>query len=238
MKEIFLYGRHACISALKNGAREVGEVFLGRDDEQISTLAEQRKIKINRANKEFFFKKFANGSTGVVHQNIAIKTQPLEQPDENLLLNSARPIMVLDQVSDPHNIGAIMRSANAFGFAGVVTAKDSAPDETAVIVKTAAGAFENVAYVKVTNLSAFLKDAREFGYWSYGLAGEAEQNLAAQKFDAKTILVMGAEGKGIRKLVRENCDALVKIGMSENQESLNVSVAAGIAMSKIFNDVG
>ncbi len=171
-----------------------------------------------------------------VHQGIAIECEPLAQPSLSnwLDLGIAKPIVLLDQVSDPHNVGAIMRSAAAFGVGAVVATDRNAPSESGVMAKSASGAFETVPLITVVNLVQAIEALKKAGYWIAGLDGASKQNIADANLDHKTALVLGAEGSGLRRLTAEHCDFLVKLPMSGDMESLNVSNAAAVALYDIF----
>lgn len=170
-----------------------------------------------------------------VHQGIAALVRPLPgYVLEDVLYKERGVLVVLDQVSDPHNVGAILRSTAAFDAAGVILPKDHSAPETAVMAKAACGGLDLVPLITVTNLASALRELKENGWWIIGLAGEATQVLSEVKPDAKTVLVLGAEGKGMRRLTQENCDFLVRLPMSARMESLNVSNAAAIALYSLF----
>ncbi len=173
---------------------------------------------------------------GSVHQGIVIECEPLQQPSlqDWLAREENKPILILDQVTDPHNVGAILRSAAAFDIGAVISTDRHAPHETGVMAKTASGAMDIVPYIMVANLVQAIGHIKKAGYWIYGMDGEATQSLHQVKFDAKTALVMGAEGRGLRRLTGEHCDMLVKLPMGGRMESLNVSNAAAIAMYELF----
>ena len=139
-------------------------------------------------------------------------------------------MVILDQVTDPHNIGAIVRSAAAFSADAVILTEYNSPSENNTIVKCAAGACESVPLVKVTNLASCMKTLKKEGYWIIGLDGHTETELNQSIFSDKIALVLGSEGTGMRKLTKDNCDYIAKIKISSNLESLNVSNAAAIAL--------
>lgn len=164
------------------------------------------------------------------HQGVALAVQPILPPPLEEILATGKPLIMLDQVTDPQNIGAILRSAAAFGAGAVIVQDKHSPTENATIAKIAAGALEIVPYLSVTNLSRTIEAAQKEGYWAVGLDGAAKQTLAECKLTPKTLLVMGAEGAGLRRMVGEHCDMLAKLPIDPQMESLNVSVAAGIAL--------
>lgn len=167
------------------------------------------------------------------HQGVVIECEPLEDiwlgdvlaeaPDKSILL-------ILDQVTDPHNVGAILRSAAAFGAIAIVTQDRHAPPEGGALAKAASGALETVPWVRVVNLARAMDEMAEAGFWRIGLAGEADATLAETLGPKKVALVLGAEGPGMRANVRDHCDALAKLPITDQMESLNVSNAAAVAL--------
>jgi 23S rRNA (guanosine2251-2'-O)-methyltransferase len=166
-----------------------------------------------------------------VHQGVALRPAPLE--DAELADFEARPgavVLVLDQVTDPQNVGAILRSAAAFGVVGMVLQDRNAPKLSGALAKAAAGAVEQVPVARVVNLSRAIDELGKLGWRAVGLAGEADRGLHEVLDGTPTVIVLGSEGEGLRRLVAEHCDELAKIPMPGGFESLNVSAAAAIAL--------
>jgi len=227
----WLYGKHAVLAALANTTRVQRRLLMTPKAHQ--ALDGALKIK-----PQLVEMKAMNAllPEGAVHQGIALEVQPLPQPQLEDVASQNKPLLMLDQVSDPHNIGAILRSAAAFGVGGMIVQDRHAPKESAIIAKTAAGALELVPMVSVTNLSRAIEQLqRDHGYFAIGMAGNAKLNLSQLTLEAgKAVLVMGAEGRGLRPLIEKHCDELVKLPMNPQMESLNVSVAAGIGLYELM----
>jgi 23S rRNA (guanosine2251-2'-O)-methyltransferase len=174
---------------------------------------------------------------GAVHQGVALQCEGLPKRDlEDALAEnpkSPRIVLVLDQISDPHNAGAILRTAAAFGVAAVVVQDRNAPSESGVLAKAASGALDTVPYIEVVNISRALEELGKLGFWRIALAGDGEQPLADAKTAGDIALVLGSEGSGIRRLVREHCDAAAFIPINSSMESLNVSNAAAVALYEL-----
>ena len=179
---------------------------------------------------------------GVPHQGVVARIASSETMQKQsfdvwlkaLDMGSAPLVLLLDQVTDPHNLGACVRTAEAAGCVGVVIPKDNAADLTSPIVsKSACGALARLPVLSVTNLARAIEQLQEAGFWVCGLAGEADSNIYDVDLKGSTALVMGAEGKGMRRLVREKCDQLLKIPMPGSVESLNVSVATGVSLFEV-----
>jgi 23S rRNA (guanosine2251-2'-O)-methyltransferase len=167
------------------------------------------------------------------HQGVVIDVEPLEDAWLDGLLHGAGEraiLLVLDQVTDPHNLGAILRSAAAFGAIGIVTQDRHSPPESGVVAKAASGALERMPWVRVVNLARALEEIGEAGFWRIGLAGDAEPLLSEALGPPRIALVLGAEGPGLRHNTREHCDALARLPISDSIESLNVSNAAAVAL--------
>jgi 23S rRNA (guanosine2251-2'-O)-methyltransferase len=175
---------------------------------------------------------------GAVHQGAALSCDPLPGQDLADVLASEktgrrRVILVLDQLSDPHNVGAILRTAAAFGVSAVIVQDRHAPPQSGALAKAASGALEVLPYVEVVNVARALDQLAEAGFWRVALAGDGEQTLAQATSEGDIALVLGSEGDGIRRLVREHCDTAAFIPIDKTVESLNVSNAAAIALYEI-----
>ncbi|WP_317929455.1 23S rRNA (guanosine(2251)-2'-O)-methyltransferase RlmB [Halioxenophilus sp. WMMB6] len=233
-KQELIYGLHSVQALLKSTPERVLELRILKDRQdrrlqQIISLAEQNQIAIQHQNRNSLDKLVDGNHQGVVAVAIPGKTHT-EEDLEALVTGAGNTLLllVLDGVTDPHNLGACLRSAEAAGAAAVIAPKDNSASLNAVARKTASGAADTVPYVTVTNLARTLKELQEQGVWVIGAAGEAEQELYQCDLKGPIALVMGAEGKGLRRLTRETCDYLAKLPMAGTVSSLNVSVAAGI----------
>ena len=226
----WLIGYHAVLSALTVGRRKVRAVWLLSEaqGELAAILEKNPEWPVEIKAKPDFEKEFGD----MVHQGVAALVGNLPQPSlPELLSTKPKLVIALDQITDPHNLGAIVRSAAAFGAAGVLVTEHRAAGLNPTAAKVAAGGMEVVPVVEVTNLVQSLEMMKEAGFTILGMAGEAETDVADVAVTGPICLVMGSEGEGLRRLTRENCDTLVKIAISPVMESLNVSVATGVALS-------
>ncbi len=168
---------------------------------------------------------------GSVHQGIIIETMPLPELGLDYITKKGGKIVILDQVTDPQNVGAILRTAAAFNVTAIIIPKDNAPEESSALAKAASGTLEILPIIRVTNLVRSIEDLKKHGYWFIGMDGDTETEIGDIKdLSTNTALVMGAEGKGLRRLTREACDYITKIPISVQVESLNVSNAAAIGL--------
>jgi 23S rRNA (guanosine2251-2'-O)-methyltransferase len=167
-----------------------------------------------------------------VHQGLLAEADPLDAPDVEDLASEGI-VLVLDQVTDPHNVGAILRSASAFGAAGLILTERHAAPESGVLAKAASGALDHLPMVRVVNLARAIEAVKQAGFWCLGLAGEGEMTLAEAKPTGRIALVLGAEGTGLRRLTREHCDQLLRLPTSGPVDQLNVSNAAAVALYEL-----
>jgi 23S rRNA (guanosine2251-2'-O)-methyltransferase len=207
--------------------------------EKIIRLAEERGVAIHRREKVDLTKMCASSH----HQGVALEVEPFRYADFDDLLASigqsgrAGFLLVLDAIQDPHNLGALIRSAACAGVDGVIIPKDRACGVTAAAEKTSAGAVETVPVAMVTNIAHTLEALKKTGYWVYGLDGAARQSLYQAHFSGNSVLVVGSEGEGIRPLVRKQCDVVMSIPQYGGVNSLNASVAGGIALFEMARTV-
>ena len=238
-----LYGKHAVLSALANPRRHIHRLLLtieSRDSlqgkiEEALNAGGHKNIEILALDKRDIEDRLPPGA---VHQGIALEAETPQSMHIEDIINQTEAdakatIVILDQATDPHNIGAIMRSAAAFGAIAVVIQDRNSPVITGSMAKAASGALEHVALVRTKNLVRAMDRLKAAEYWCIGLEGTATQTLAESRLSGRVALVLGAEGTGLRRLTRANCDLLVKVRMSNAVESLNLSNAAAIALYEI-----
>jgi len=231
-----IYGLHAVRAVLaRDPARVVQAILTDRRDDrriaEIEALARAAGVSVRRVDAQALSKLAGEG----VHQGVVAEVRPMPPWTEDDLLAALREaraplVLALDGVQDPHNLGACLRTADACGVLAVVVPKDRAAQVNATVRKVAAGAAETTPVVAVTNLSRSLKLLKEAGLWVVGAAGEADQLASAADLTGPLVLVMGAEGSGLRELTRKNCDFLVRLPQLGAVESLNVSVATGMLL--------
>lgn len=232
-----IYGKHVVQAALQNPMRKIKRVLVTRNTRD--ELGEKQFAKIKNLQITDSKKLDDMLPREAVHQGIALECEALTQPSlqEWLVLKCNKPLIILDQVSDPHNVGAILRSAAAFDVGAVIVTDRNAPAENGVMAKSASGALEFIPLISVVNLAQAIELIKKSGYWVYGLDSAAKKNISEAKFDKKTTLVLGAEGRGLRRLTSENCDMLIRLPISGQMESLNVSNAAAIALYELHQQL-
>lgn len=224
-----LWGRHAVEAALKNPDRQHRKLWATREGVDSLDGELPSDFAVEWAQAADLARLVARDAP---HQGLVLECEPLDDVflDDVLDGNPARPVVVLDQVTDPHNVGAIMRSAAAFDACCIVTQDRHAPPESGTLAKSASGALEVLPWVRVVNLARALEEIAEAGYWRIGLDGAAKSTLAEALPTGPVALVLGAEGDGMRHNIAQHCDAVAKLPISEAMESLNVSNAAAVAL--------
>ena len=235
----WLYGNHPVDSAINNPSRIIYKLLVTKNTNQLTdkykNIIQDKNIKVevltnNEISKEIDIQES-------VHQGVAIQVKKLELTSIERLLktvNENSTILFLDQITDPQNIGAIIRSSLGFNVDAVITTKDNAPSENSTLVKSSAGAFEYIPYIQVTNISRTLNELKENGYWIASIVQNGNCSIKEiAKFD-KLALVMGSEGKGVRDINLKQSDMTAKIEMSSKLESLNVSNATAIVLHQLY----
>ncbi len=234
--------------ALQKKRREVFQILVTKNSivelekflEQQNLLSLKNRLKLVEAHAI----EAIIGSDQIIHQGLALNCSPAPLKSQNNLLEELEkianvggvmpPLLIMDQLRDPHNVGAIIRSACAFGVKKIIFPEHNFPKEAAVMNKSSSGMIENVDLFLVVNLNNLMVKLKDLDYWCIGLAGEATENVDKIREYKNIALVIGSEGEGIRELVKKNCDLLVRIEMNAEVESLNASVAASIALREVF----
>lgn len=238
--QTWLYGRHAVLAALANPERRVFRILAtGESAERLigeiagfrragRTLPEPEIVARDRISEKL--------APGAVHQGIAAAAgTPAEASLDDVLARCGQSaiVVLLDQITDPHNVGAILRSAEAFGAAGVIVTDRHAPEETGTLAKAASGALERMPLVRAANLARAMETLKAADFWIIGLDERGERSLAEGKMTGRVALALGAEGDGLRRLTAERCDLLVRLPMTGAMPSVNVSNAAAIALYEL-----
>lgn len=236
-----IYGIHAVAALITNPQRDIKQIFYNQDrqDQRLLDLLKDinaQKIPTIPLSATKMTHKFPD----MVHQGIVAMVTPMplfqEKDLPELLKNLDKPpfILILDGVTDPHNLGACLRTADAAGVNCVIIPKDKSASITPVVAKVACGAAESIPVIRVTNLARTMNTLKDLGIWLYGAANEAQKTLYAIDGQTPIALILGAEGEGLRRLTREHCDELFAIPMVGTVSSLNVSVATGVALYEIL----
>lgn len=234
-----IFGFHAVTSRIRQNPDSIKEIFFdeGRDDQRIRSLissAESRKVALIACDADRLDRMAGSRR----HQGVAavIDARSVYVSVEDVLdtLNEPALLLVLDGIQDPHNLGACLRVADAFGVHAVIAPKDRAVGLTAAVHKVASGAADTVPYIVVTNLARTLRELKERNVWIFGTADDAGHDLSNFRIEGPVAWVLGSEEKGMRRLTRETCDQLVRIPMQGSVESLNVSVSAGICLFETY----
>jgi len=246
-REFWIYGRHTVAAALANPERRWHRLaaLAGHEPEARALLSGALATRCGKGepiqvlDRDDFA---ALVSEGAVHQGLALAVEPLAEPDlQDALRRAPTPparsvVVLLDQVSDPHNVGAVLRSASAFGALAVVLPMHGAPPVTGALAKAASGALESVPLVRVVNLARAVDQLKDAGFWICGLDETAAQTLAALDLGEQVALVLGSEGGGMRRLVRERCDYFARLPTRSQQSTINVSNAAAVALYELMRD--
>lgn len=233
-----IWGINPVLETLRKNPQLVREIIIekskkGGKIQKIIELAKESNCKVRLADRL----KIPDAKQQVTHQGVMARTRPFSTISLDELLSrcpDTNPtLLALDSIQDPHNMGAIIRSASAAGVAGVIVTKDRIAPLSGAAAKTAAGALAHIDICLVTNLSDTLKKLKDKGFWIYGAAGDADRTIYQTEFSGPVCLVIGSEGRGLRLLVKKHCDFLVSIPMQSSLDSLNASVAAGVVLFEI-----
>lgn len=228
--QLVLYGRHAVLSALQNPLRKKIKLLCTKD---VANEVAQYSPQITERKE---IEKILPPDS--VHQGLALICNELPSTSLEEIIDIANTkdschILILDQVTDPQNIGAIIRSATAFDTLALIVQDKNSPTETGSMAKASAGMIEHLPIVRVTNLSRAINQLKNAGFWTIGMDGYAKTTIGELKKGGKNAIIMGSEGRGMRRLVEENCDITVKLPMNSKVESLNVATAAAIVLYEI-----
>ncbi|MDX2082662.1 MAG: 23S rRNA (guanosine(2251)-2'-O)-methyltransferase RlmB [Rickettsiales bacterium] len=241
---IWLCGKHAVFSALQKKRRKIFQILVTKNSNaELEKFLHQEHLLNLKNYIKIVDGEYINSLIGrdQVHQGFALNCSTLPIKNQNDLLNELESLskdklpnlILLDQLSDPQNIGAIIRSAISFGINKIIFCEHNAPKENSTIVKASAGTIEMADLIMVTNFSNLMEKLKKLGYWCIGLDGSAKNLISTIKDYGKVALVIGSEGNGIRELVKKNCDLLAKIEIAHSVESLNASVATAIALYEL-----
>lgn len=233
-KTYWIYGTHAVIAALQNPQRKCHRLCVADNP---ASYQNDKNIKIEQVDHRFFKSLFGDQA---VHQGIALEVDPLPSVDLYDLLDTIKgesPVLLamLDQITDPHNVGAILRSAAAFGVKALIVPEHSTPSLTSpVLAKAASGAVEHIPMIETVNLSHLMEALKKEDFWIIGLDEGGQKTIDQEDLKGRYVLVIGAEGKGMRRLVTESCDLLVKLPTASDFTTLNASNAAAIAFYEFY----
>jgi len=243
---MLLWGIHPVLEVLKSRPRQLKEIFVARQMtapklQEIVTIARQHQITINSAPEAFAATLQKSEAPQIAHQGVLALSEPFPLLKLNNLIaklktdpvRSPPVLLALDSIQDPQNVGAVMRSALAAGVSGIIIAKDRAAPLSGAVAKASAGAIALLRICQVTNLPTALQQLKKEGLWVFGTAKDADRSLYGADFSIPACLVMGSEGKGLRPLVRKQCDFLISIPMQGGLDSLNVSTAAAVVLFEI-----
>jgi len=232
--KIYIYGKHALMEALANAPQVLDRVFLAEEkaDAELQDALKAAGITASSLGSG----KTSKGIDSAVHQGIVGRVslerliRPYKEFINDLEIDSDTALVLLGEVEDPHNVGAIIRSAAAFGVSGVLIPKHNQAPVTGAVVKVSAGMAFRVPIVGIDNINSVVRDLKNKGFWIYGLDGSAEQTISGESYDKPTVFILGNESKGIRQRTRELCDTLISIPINSKCESLNVAASAAVTL--------
>ena len=230
----FVYGKNVVKQMLMDNSK-IKQIYMSVDDRDVEQLARKQRVQLKRVDK----KTLTQMTKTDRHQGVVAEVDPYRLYSVDEIVQSVSEdgkglIIMLDELEDPHNLGAILRTADAIGATGIIFKKTNAVGLTPTVAKVSAGAIDTVKCASVTNLSRTLEDLQKKGWWAVGTDMDG-QDYRSVKYDFNTVLIIGNEGKGISRLLREKCDFVVSLPMRGKIESLNAAVSAGILMYSIYN---
>jgi len=230
-----MYGKHAVFAALRNKSRKIIRIIATEKNLDLLSQAEDidlKHIPVEKATRQEIDRYVKDTD---IHQGIIAEVKPIDEISFDVLLTK-RNILILDQITDSQNIGAIWRNAAAFNTDAIILTKDNSPAENALWAKNASGTLENLPFIRITNLSSIIKELKKNDFWIIGMDGYSKTSIAEIPNYDKKAIIMGSEGKGMRKLTTELCDITAYIPIAEDVESLNVSSATAITLYQIFKN--
>jgi len=227
-KKVWIGGNHSVIAAINNKSRFIYEVVVLEKNSKLDNLKINYKIK----NKKFFTKIF--NKSHIAHQGIAVLASIPEYPDINIIKNEIKNVVILDNITDPMNIGTIIRNCVAFNIEAIIINERDFNDSSSSMLKASSGAIEKIKICKVKNLMNAVRILKKENFWIIGLDSNSKQKFENHSWNLKNAFIFGSEGQGIKKILKENCDYLLKININNNIESLNVSSAVSASLA-IFN---
>ena len=232
-RSFFIVGKHAVIEALKNNDRKVLKIFLTEESKKTIHRASPKKNLLKEVKVFFKSKKELDKyskSEGILHQGFVAEIEHLEKIDLNSFIRSKKKLTLacLDQVTDPRNIGSVIRSAASFNIDGLIVKERQFPSESKLMYKAASGCMELVNIFEVSNINSAIKNLRDKNFWIYGFDANGKKNFTEIKWEGNNVLLFGSEGSGMREHTKKYTDFLVNININENVESLNISNCAAI----------
>jgi 23S rRNA (guanosine2251-2'-O)-methyltransferase len=230
-EKIYVYGKHALMEALKNSPKSVDKVYLhSRADKEIEALVAKLGLSVGKLSESGGLEKDAKHQGVIGRVALSRLVQPYEEFIKNLKITPDTALVILGELQDPQNVGAIIRSAAGFGIAGVLIPEHNQAPVTGSVVKVSAGMAFRIPLVQIANVNQTVRDLKDKGFWIYGLEGGAGQTVGAEKFEEPAAFILGNESKGIREKTRELCDIPLSIPMNPQCESLNVAAAAAVTL--------
>ncbi len=236
--KIFIYGKHALMEALESVPKAVKKVYLAPqvDDAKLRELIKNSGVALDVLKGGKVSGDFNDIASSTAHQGVIAQislsdlVQPFDKFVQDLKVTPGTALILLDELQDPHNVGAVIRSAAAFGVAGVLIPEHNQAPVTGAVVKVSAGMAFRIPLVQIGNINHTIRELKDKGFWVYGLAGEGATPVNNEKFDAPALFILGNESVGIRLKTRELCDKLISIPMSPRCESLNAAASAAVAL--------